>query len=202
MILEELDGNVGVYFGFENIGIIGGEFGSNEIGLYFIDNFFLGNSYIGQYDIVVGYLMMILEFGKLKVIVGVCVEIINVLVESDIVFDECEKFEFDFDCIDCNSVSIDILFILFVLNFVYVLIDNVNLCMSVIQIIVCLNMWEVVFFGVFGVIGEFIIFGNFDLMLINIINFDLCYEIFLNSGEVFVVSVFYKKFIDFIVFIY
>ena len=196
MTLEELDGNVGAYFGPENIGIIGGEPGSNEIGLYFIDNSLLANSYTGQYDIAAGYLMTTLEFGKLKVIAGARAETTNVLVESDIVPDEREKPEPDFDRIDRNSASIDTLSILPALNLVYALADNANLRMSATQTIARPNMREVAPFGAFGAIGEPTIFGNPDLTLTNITNLDLRYEIFPNSGEVFAVSAFYKKFTD------
>ena len=57
-------------------------------------------------------------------------------------------------------------------------------------------MREVAPFGAFGAIGEPTIFGNPDLTITNITNLDLRYEIFPNSGEVFAVSAFYKKFTD------
>ena len=55
-------------------------------------------------------------------------------------------------------------------------------------------MREVAPFGAFGFPGEPIVFGNPDLDLSGIDNYDLRYEIFPNAGEVLALSAFYKNF--------
>jgi hypothetical protein len=194
--LNEVEGNIGAYFGPDNIGIIGGEPGSNEIGLYLVDNSLLGNSYVGQYDIAAGYLMTTLEFGKLKVIAGARAEQTNISVESDIVGAELAKEEPDFDRIERNQAIIDTLSLLPALNLVYAVSDNANLRASATQTIARPNMREVAPFGSFGAISLPTLFGNPDLTITNITNLDLRYEVFPNAGEVVAVSAFYKKFTD------
>lgn len=196
LTLDEVDGDVSAYFGPENIGIIGGEAGSNEIGLYLIDNTLLGNSYTGQFDVSAGYMMSTLEFGKLKVIGGVRAEQTAIFVESDIVANELMNEEPDLDRIDRNKAVIDTFSILPALNLVYALADNSNLRVSGTKTIARPNMREVAPFGSFGAIGEPTRFGNPNLNITNVTNLDIRYEVFPNSGEVFAVSAFYKKFKD------
>jgi len=193
---DELGGNAGAYFGSDNIGIVGGEPGSNVIGVYLIDNSLLSNSYIGNYDIAAGYLMTTLEFGKLKVIAGARAEQTNISVESDVVASERAKDSPDFDRIERNQAVIDTLSLLPALNLVYAVSDNANLRASATQTIARPNMREVAPFGSFGAIGEPTLFGNPDLTITNITNLDLRYEVFPNAGEVFAISAFYKKFTD------
>ena len=196
LTLNEVDGDVAAYFGPENIGIIGGEPGSNEIGLYLIDNALLGNSYVGTFDVSAGYLMTTLEFGKLKVIGGARVEATSILVESDVVPEQRASEEPDLELIERNLADIDTVSFLPALNLVYAIGENANLRLSATRTIARPNMREVAPFGAFGAIGEPTVFGNPNLTISNITNLDLRYEIFPRSGEVLAVSAFYKSFTD------
>ncbi|PSR13318.1 MAG: hypothetical protein DA408_03925 [Bacteroidetes bacterium] len=199
--LNDLDGDVAQYFGSENIGIIGGEPGSNRIGLYLIDNSLLSNSYTGQFDIAAGYLMTSLQFGNLKVVGGVRGEQTSIFVESDIVPNEYRQAELANRPVDSlrianNQAKIDTFSFLPALNLIYSLGDKANLRLSATQTIARPNMREVAPFGSFGFIGDPTVFGNPNLNLTRINNFDIRYELFPNAGEVLAVSAFYKQFND------
>jgi TonB-dependent receptor len=193
LTLDEVDGDVSRYFGPENIGIIGGEPGSNEIGLYLIDNVLPANSYTGNIDIAAAYLMTTLEFGKLKAIAGVRGENTDILVESEVlnIVENPDSLT-----ISMNSADIENFSVLPALNLVYSLNDNSNLRFSATQTLARPNMREVAPFGAFGAIGEPTVFGNPELTLTNITNLDLRWEVFPRSGEVLAVSAFYKTFTD------
>lgn len=177
------------YFAADNLGVIGGEPGSRKIGLYITDNTRLDNSYEGQYDIYAGYGMVTYEFHpRFKFVGGLRLE----GTEIDIVSDRAAVAIKPEDYIS----TIDTLALLPALNLIYKIRDGQNLRVSFSQTIARPNMREIAPFGSFGFIGEPPVFGNPNLTLTSIDNYDIRYEIFPNAGEVLAVSGFYKRFRD------
>ena len=183
------NGDPEVYFGKDNIGIIGGEPGNNQIGLYITDNTRLANSYVGQYDIYAGYGMVTYEVSpRFRVIGGLRLEGTQIDIVSDQAALALNPEDYE--------AHIDTLALLPALNLIYKVKEGQNIRASFSQTIARPNMREVAPFGSFGFIGEPPVFGNPDLTLTSIDNYDLRYEIFPNAGEVVALSGFYKHFRD------
>ena len=198
---SEAGGDFDVYFGPGNLGVLEEQVSDrNTIGVYVFDNSNLANSYTGSFDVSAAYAMMTYEFTpRLKAIFGLRAEQTNILVESAVVPNEYEMAEAnnrapDQNRINDNTARIDTLALMPALNLVYKLGEGTNLRASVTQTIARPNMREVAPFGSFGFVGEPIVFGNPDLQLTSIDNYDLRYEIFPNAGEVVAFSAFYKRF--------
>jgi outer membrane receptor protein involved in Fe transport len=198
--LSQAGGDFDVFFGPDNLGIIGGEPGSNVIGVFIFDNSNLANSYSGSVDVTAGYGMLTYELTpKLKVIGGLRVENTQILVESAVVPNEiAEAAEngrpVDQARIDDNTANIDTTALMPALNLVYKVRENANLRASFSQTIARPNMREVAPFGSFGFLGDPIVFGNPNLELTTIDNYDIRYEIFPKGAEVIAISAFYKRF--------
>ncbi|NJB85691.1 outer membrane receptor protein involved in Fe transport [Lewinella marina] len=196
----EAGGDFGVYFGPENLGVLEQVNGRNLVGVYVFDNSNLANSYTGNYSVGAAYGMMTYEVSpRLKAIFGLRAEQTRILVESDVVGIEYEQAAAngrtpDMNRIDDNTADIDTLSFMPALNLVYKLGENTNLRGSFTQTVARPNMREVAPFGAFGFLGEPIVFGNPDLELTSVDNYDLRYEIFPNAGEVLALSAFYKRF--------
>ena len=187
LTLNDVGGDFAAYFAPTNLGIIGGEPGQNEIGLYVTDNTTLDNSYVGQSDITAAYAMVTYEFSeRFKAVAGVRMESTKLSTESDKAAVAVNPDDFIAD--------IDTTAFLPALNLVFKVSENSNLRGGFTQTIARPNMREIAPFGAFPFIGGVPIFGNPDLELTNINNFDLRYEIFPQAGEVLAVSAFYKKF--------
>ncbi len=185
--LNDVNGNIEELFAPSNLGIIGGEAGQNQIGLYLNENTNLSNNYVGQSDIAAAYAMVTYEFSdRFKAIAGVRLESTKLEIESD-------KAAVSTDPAG-ERASIDTTAFLPALNLVFKVSENSNLRGSFTQTIARPNMREIAPFGAFPFIGGVPIFGNPNLELTNINNFDLRYEIFPKAGEVIAVSAFYKKF--------
>jgi len=187
LTIDDVNGNIDDLFAASNLGTIGGESGSNITGLYVAENTTLSNSYVGQSDISAAYAMVTYEFSeRFKAIAGVRLESTKLNVESDqaAVAVNPEAFK----------ANIDTTALLPALNLVFKVSETSNLRGSFTQTIARPNMREIAPFGAFPFIGGVPVFGNRDLELTNINNFDLRYEIFPGAGEVIAVSAFYKKF--------
>ena len=197
---SEAGGDFGVWLAPENLGIIGGEPGSNQIGVFLFDNSNLANSYTGTFDVAAAYGMATYEFSpKLKVVAGLRAEQTTILVESAVVQNELDNAadnmtEPDQTRIDDNTANIDELNFMPALNVILKATEKTNVRLGFSQTIARPNMREVAPFGSFGFLGEPTVFGNPNLQLTNINNFDLRYELFPNAGEVVAVSAFYKQF--------
>lgn len=197
---SEAGGDFDVWLGPDNLGVIGGEPGRNDIGVFLFDNSNLANSYTGTFDVAAAYGMLTYEFSpKLKVVGGLRAEQTTILVESavvpnEIAMAEANMTEIDQDRIDDNTANIDELNFMPALNVIFKATESSNLRLGFSQTIARPNMREVAPFGSFGFLGEPTVFGNPDLQLTNIDNYDLRYEIFPNAGEVLAVSAFYKQF--------
>lgn len=184
---NEVNANIGEYLAPSNVGVIGGESGANVTGLYVVPSTRLANSYVGQSDIAAAYTMVTYEFSdRFKAIAGVRLESTKLDVESDQAAVAINPEEF--------KANIDTTALLPALNLVFKVSESSNLRGSFTQTIARPNMREIAPFGSFGFIGDIPVFGNPDLELTNINNFDLRYEIFPNAGEVIAFSAFYKKF--------
>ncbi len=201
MSLTAAQGDFDVYFGPGNLGVLEEQISdANTVGVFVFDNSNLANSYTGSYDVGGAYAMMTYEISpRLKAIFGLRAEQTTVLVESDIVPNEYKMAEengrpVDQRRVDDNTANIDTLAFMPALNLVLKTGENANLRGSFTQTIARPNMREVAPFGAFGFLGEPIVFGNPDLELSSIDNYDLRYEIFPEAGEVLALSAFYKRF--------
>ncbi|MBB4077556.1 outer membrane receptor protein involved in Fe transport [Lewinella aquimaris] len=196
----EAGGDFDVYLGPGNLGAIEQVNGRNSIGVYVYDNSNLANSYTGKFDVAAAYAMMTYEVTpRLKAIFGLRVENTRILVESDKVPNEYLQAEVagrepDLNRIAANTADIDTTSLMPALNLVYKVGENSNLRGSFTQTIARPNMREVAPFGSFGFLGEPPVFGNPNLKLTSVDNYDLRYEIFPHAGEVLAFSAFYKRF--------
>ncbi len=197
---SQAGGDFGTWLGPDNLGIIGGESGRNEIGVFIFDNSNLANSYTGTFDVAAAYGMFTYEVSpRLKAVAGLRAEQTTILVESAVVPNEIQMAaengrELDQDRIDDNTADIDETNLMPALNLIFKATEKSNLRLGFSQTIARPNMREVAPFGSFGFLGEPTVFGNPNLELTNIDNFDLRYEIFPNAGEVIAFSAFYKQF--------
>jgi hypothetical protein len=197
---SQAGGDFGTWLGADNLGIIGGESGRNEIGVFAFDNSNLANSYTGIFDVAAAYGMFTYEVTpRLKAVAGLRAEQTTILVESAVVPNEIAMAaenmrEVDQDRIDDNTANIDETNLMPALNLIFKATEKSNLRLGFSQTIARPNMREVAPFGSFGFLGEPTVFGNPDLQLTNIDNYDLRYEIFPNAGEVIAFSAFYKQF--------
>ncbi|MCP9237318.1 TonB-dependent receptor [Lewinella sp. JB7] len=199
---SEAGGDFDVYFGAGNLGVLEEVSDRNAVGVFIYDNSNLANSYTGTYDVSAAYAMMTYEISpRLKAIFGLRAENTRILVESDVVENEYRQAvengrDPDLVRIDNNTADIDTVAFMPALNLVYKLGEKTNLRASFTQTVARPNMREVAPFGSFGFFGEPVVFGNPDLKLTSVDNYDLRYEIFPNAGEVLAVSAFYKRFRD------
>lgn len=197
---SQAGGDFGVWLGPDNLGVIGGEPGRNVIGVFAFDNSNLANSYTGTFDVAAAYGMFTYELTpKLKAVAGLRAEQTTILVESAVVPNEIAMAaenmrEVDQSRIDDNTADIDETNFMPALNLIFKATEKSNLRLGFSQTIARPNMREVAPFGSFGFLGEPTVFGNPDLQLTNIDNYDLRYEIFPNAGEVVAFSAFYKQF--------
>lgn len=179
---DTFNGDQQAYFGDSNIGIIDSEGGRYTIGLYLTDDTRPQNSYTGTTSIWAGYGMTTLQLSEaLKFIGGARVEGTEILVNS---FDEEDNT-------DINKVNV-----LPAAHLILSVSETANLRASYSNTIARPNMREVAPFASFGFIGDPPLFGNPDLKLTRINNFDLRYENFIRPGELFAISGFYKLFKD------
>jgi TonB-dependent receptor len=186
---SQLDGDFDLFFGDDNTGIIGGEPGSNEIGVSIINTTSDGNSYVGTDEVTAGYLMATYGFGpRLKVTGGLRAERTMIDIASDIA-----------DIVDISNrplqvANIDTINFMPAINFVYNTRPNHNLRGSYSRTVARPNMRELAPFASFNGVDPDVV-GNVNLTLSTIDNFDLRYEIFPESaGEVVSFSAFYKEF--------
>ncbi len=195
--LTDAGGDFDVYFGTANLGTLETPGSNNTIGAFVFENTNLANSYIGTAEVSSAYAMMTYEITpRLKAIFGLRAENTQILVESDVVFNEQERPAPDQRRIDDNTANIDTTNFMPALNLVYKVGESSNFRASFTQTVARPNMREVAPFGAFGFLGEPPVFGNPDLRLTSIDNYDLRYEVFPNAGEVLAVSAFYKRFRD------
>ena len=185
--------NWDLYFGDENTGIIGGEAGRNDIGVYVINTTTDGNSYVGTDEITAGYLMGTFSLTeRLKVTAGLRVENTFLDIRSDqadIVTDSAT--------LSLLTATIDRTNYMPAANLVFNTFENHNLRASYSQTVARPNMREIAPFASFNGVDPTVV-GNVNLGLTTIDNFDLRYEIFPEGkpGELYSVSAFYKQFTD------
>ena len=191
LTLGQTLGNFDEYFGDDNTGIIGENGDRSVIGVYAFDNTTTANSYVGSDEVAAGYLMTTLELTpRLKVTAGLRGERTQIFVESAAAAlsdpEQRDRFIADIDTLNLMPAA----------NLVFKVRPNHNLRLGYSQTVARPNMREVAPFGSFGFFGDPPVFGNPDLTLTSIDNYDLRYEIFPENrgGEVLSVSAFYKQF--------
>lgn len=139
------------------------------------------NNYDADQSVVAGYLMTELAItGKLKFIGGARLETTDIFIKS----------------FDVNSApgSIDEKDILPSVNLVYNVNDQMNVRMAYTKTLARPSFREIAPFYSFEFQGDFLVVGNPGLQRTLIDNYDLRWEYFPRSGEVYSLSGFYKKF--------
>lgn len=193
--LSEADGDFATYFGPANLGVIEGTGSRNTIGTFIYENSNLENSYIGESSVAGAYLMATIEATpRLKAILGLRAEQTDFFVQSDVVPNELLRENPNQKRIAENTADIDTINLMPAVNLVYQVGEGANLRASFTQTVARPNMREVAPFASFSAYVEPPTFGNPNLVLTTIDNYDLRYEIFPNAGEVLAVSAFYKRF--------
>ena len=189
--LGQVGGDFDQYFSDDNTGVIGESGTRSLIGVYAFDNTTTANSYVGSDEVAAGYLMGTFELTpRVKLTAGLRAESTQIYVESAAAaLSEPEQR-------DRFIANIDTLNFMPAANLVIKTRPNHNLRLGYSQTVARPNMREVAPFGSFGFFGDPPVFGNPNLTLTTVDNYDLRYEIFPENrgGEVLSVSAFYKQF--------
>lgn len=179
---ENYDGDPDFFFGPDNVGQIGynEQRDWNLIGLYLTNETKLDNIYNGEEEVIAGYAMASFNIGNLKVIGGARLETTNISVVSA----------------NPNNPEgkVDQTDILPSLSLIYKLTEKTNLRGSVSQTLARPNMRELAPFSAFDFIGGFIYTGNPTIDRTLVQNYDLRWEFYPNSGEIFAISTYFKNF--------
>lgn len=181
---QNFEGDPEAFFAPENTGIVGYDStrNSNELGLFLTDETVATNTYSGYEKVTAGYGMVEYDFGRIKAIAGVRMEITDMQVATIDTTKEIGMIEAtDF----LPSV-----------NLIYRITDNMNLRGSYTHTLARPNMREMAPFSSFEFIGDFIYTGNPGLKRTLVQNYDLRWELFPNPGEMLAVSGYYKRFQD------
>lgn len=192
---QNFDGNIDTYFGEENTGIIDTTTLSNGNTRYITGNYInestrIENSYFGNEDVYAFYGMVtIAPFKKFKVVAGARYEETDIFVQSRIV-EAIEGEEPD----STNTGSIESGDLLPSVNLIYALTDEMNLRASYNKTLARPNLREIAPFASFDPLIDQFFIGNPNLTTTDITNLDLRWEWFLNPGEIFAISAFYKSF--------
>lgn len=183
---REASGDFTNFFSPNNTGILGRDNNGNLIlGLTYRDQTRPENSYTGSEKVAASYLMGVVDLTeKLKVFGGA----------------RLEKTDFNVTSGSRSNTGrqgkIDVIDILPSVNAIYALTEESNIRLSASQTLARPNMRELAPFASFDLLGGFPIVGNPDLTRTNITNFDLRYELYPAAGEIFVISLFYKNFVN------
>lgn len=180
------------FFSDSLVGITRETNGRYYFGNYITDQTQLGNNYNGTQDLAAFYGM--LEFAvndRFRIIGGARIE--NSLIDVNSA-DTTKNFKIDSTGKQIELGVVDNFDILPALNAVYSLNDNMNFRLSYGRTLARPTFRELAPFPSFDFIGGFILNGNPELERSLIDNYDFRWEWFLNPGELFAVSVFYKQF--------
>lgn len=175
---SNFDGDIESYF--KNFGVIGTDKnGKAQVGLYVIEASSLKNSYDAEQSVNAGYAMIDADvFDNLKIVTGVRLESTEIkTVSRDTLF-----------AIGQIS-SVDILPSL---NVILNLTKNMNLRAAATQTLARPTFRELAPYISFDFVGDFLFEGNANLNRTLIQNYDLRWEWYPNSGELFAVSGFFK----------
>lgn len=173
------------YLSGDNLGTYIDENGDIRVSNHVIDVTEIQNTYEGTENVSSFYGMLTYNLTeKLKFIGGARLEV------TDLEVIGADTTEVD----SARIGSIDVQDLLPSINFVYALNDNMNLRASFSQTLARPNMREIAPFEAFDPLRNETYFGNPQLERTNIQNYDLRWEWFMNPGEVFAVSGYYKNF--------
>ncbi|MCK4663749.1 MAG: TonB-dependent receptor [Bacteroidales bacterium] len=180
--IQYYNGDVSEYLSDNNIGTNHPRFnGIDYYGLYVQEATDIKNSYFADQTIISGYLLTdMLVTQKLRVVTGARVEKTDILSESkDPTKDKGKLNDFDF---------------LPALNITYFYKKNTNLRFAYSKTLARPTFRELAPFASEDFQGGATYIGNPDLKRTLINNVDLRFEIFMNPGEIFSFSLFYKNF--------
>lgn len=151
--------------------------------LYLIEKTSLGNSYLGEQEIVAAYAMVDLPVtDQIRVITGVRRETTTLDVRSRDPLRRPGTLDND-DYLPS-------------LNAVYALSEKMNLRAAVTKTLARPNVREIADYTSFEFVGDFVYVGNPELRRTTIRNYDLRWEWFPQPGELIAVSAFYKEMKD------
>jgi TonB-dependent receptor len=183
LAFTESNGNLDAFFSPQNTGVVGQTDSRYIVGNIYSNQTLPQNFYEGFEQVLAFYAMGVYNITeKLKVIGGARLEQTN--------------FEVTVPQVDTLKGEIKKLDILPALHFVYAINDKSNFRFSASQTLARPNMREMAPFASFELLGGDIIQGNPNIKRTLVQNFDLRYEIFPKSGELFAVSAFFKTFQD------
>ena len=191
---QKFKGDFDTFFGEENMGVIRQEKGSNGKSRYIVGNFInqatrIENSYFGHENVGAAYGMITFNpIEKLKVVTGARVESTDIYVQSKIVEVIGEAPD------STNTGSINVTNLLPSLNLIYSLNESMNVRGGFNQTLARPNLREIAPFASFDPLIDQFFIGNPELVTTDINNYDLRWEWFINPGEIFAVSAFYKTF--------
>ncbi|MFN7119592.1 MAG: TonB-dependent receptor domain-containing protein [Saprospiraceae bacterium] len=182
-------GDFQAYFNKANFGIIDTTFAPNgsvqryETGYHYINQVNNKNFYTGEENILAAYLMGIYNLTpSLKAVAGVRMESTDLKVQSQ---DPTVPVS-----------TIDITDFLYSANLIYSLSEKANIRVAASQTLARPNMRELAPFLQFDTKNGFFNVGNPLLKRTLIQNYDIRYELYPRSGELFAISGFYKIFQD------
>ena len=180
---EPFNGDATAFFAPSNVGILGQDNRDrNIVGLFVTDEEVVANNYFGEEEVFAAYGMVSYDLNRFRIVTGLRVETTDFTVTSaDEQKDQGRIDEVDF---------------LPSLNLIYRVNDKMNIRTSFNQTLARPNMREVAPFSAFDFIGGPIFTGNTELNRTLAQNFDLRWEFFPNTGEVFAISGYYKNFTD------
>ncbi len=183
------EGDFDAFFNLDNFGIIDttlrndGTVQRYNTGYHYINQINARNFYTGSQEIAAGYLMAVLNvLPQLKVVGGVRLETTDIRVQSQ----EPTVPEGRIDQTD----------LLYSANLIYALSEKANLRVAASQTLARPNMRELAPFVQFDTKNGFFNVGNPNLRRTLIQNYDIRYELYPRSGELFAISAFYKIFSD------
>ncbi len=186
---ERYNGDPNQYLGPDNIGIVGANETNTrfEIGNYLVDFTAPSNSYTGSNTVTAAYGMWRSQLTtKLKLIAGVRYEKTDIEVIGG---DDTKADEDRIGTIDEGDI-------LPVVNVVYATGENSNVRAAYSKTLARPNMREMAPFISYDPLTASFIIGNPLLKRTTIGNYDLRWETFMNPGEVFAVSAYFKDFTD------
>lgn len=179
---DSYNGNISAYLADTNIGTNIYNY-PQFFGIFITDGTQLSNIYSGNQTIAAGYLMGDIKIiPKLRAVAGARTEYTYIYVKSE------------------NPKNpeglLDVIYILPGINLTYTIIDNMNIRASYTKTLARPTFRELAPYSSFEFSGDFIFTGNPDLKATLIDNYDIKWEWFPESGEIFSVGYFYKLFHD------
>lgn len=182
-------GDLDAFLGDDNMGWVGTENDRNVIDNYIVDDSNLRNSYAGESNISAAYGMWVGKPAEwFRFVIGGRYERTDMYVESDIT--KLEAIDQD----SSNTANLVVNDFLPAVSLIFGLNENINLRVNYAHTIARPNLREIAPFAAFDPLLNAYWLGNTQLQTTDIYNYDIRLEWFMNPGEIFAISGFYKDF--------